>query len=144
MTFVCVTCNNMLDKPCSTGASHTKQTCCHPVVDSVYWTLLVTYNKWNIVNFFNKNTPKEYFDYIHKFVLGGIIDNNLLFMKTGKYGDICTTYPTTTGYYFTKFISDTVTLQYDNTTDWKVLKSGKISIKYAYLGSMKAKTNKYC
>ena len=66
-----------------------------------------------------------------------------LVVQIGNYYVTSTTDTTTTGYYFVKLLSDTVTLHEDNTTYWQVFKSGELDIKVSYIKSMKTKMDWY-
>ena len=50
---------------------------------------------------------------------------------------------TTIVYYVVKFLSNTVTLQGYNTTDGKLFKAGKVSVKAVFLISIKSKKSWY-
>ena len=75
----------MLDRTWSYGVTHTVQPQHQPIVDLIYWPVLVTYNKWNIINFKNKYTYIEYFDDIFRFFLEGIIEYMVSIVKIGNY-----------------------------------------------------------
>ena len=106
----CMTCANMLDKTWYDGVNPSKQTCYQPVVDCTYWPVLGSFNDWNIIQLFNKTTSSEAFDDVHKVVLYGTSANMDYLVRTGKYGEINASDPTTLGYYVAKYVSDLFTL----------------------------------
>ena len=65
----------MLDKSWEYDVDPTKQPRYQLVFDWTYWDLLVSLNKWNIIQFNNKTTSSEDFDAVHKLVLDGISEN---------------------------------------------------------------------
>ena len=68
----CVGCTSMLYKPYISGIPSKKQARYQPVTNCTYWSVLVSYNYWNIIELTPKYTPFEAFYEIHKFVLDGI------------------------------------------------------------------------
>ena len=98
---------------------------------------------YNIINITNKNKPREYFDDINKLVLDSISDNMEPLVQTGTYGAISTTYTKMIGYYIVRFLTNTVTLKEYKTTYGKLFIVGKISIKSAYIRSIKPKMDWY-
>ena len=75
----------MLYKPWSPGVFHTEQTCYHPVLDFTNFSVLGSFNNWNIIKFSNKSTSGEYFDDIDKIFLDDISDNMASLVQTGRY-----------------------------------------------------------
>ena len=65
----------MLDKPWSSGVSHTKQPCYQIVFDFKYWPMLGYFKKSTIIKLTYKNTSSEYFDEIHNIFLDGISED---------------------------------------------------------------------
>ena len=55
--------------------AHSEQPSYQTVLEQTYWSLLVTFNKWNIIKFTNKTKSSEEFDEAHKVVLDGINAN---------------------------------------------------------------------
>ena len=66
-----------------------------------------------------------------------------LLVNTGIYGNISTKYSTIFCDYVINFISNSVTLQEDNTTYVQVFKLGSISFTSEYLISIQANTDWY-
>ena len=71
-------------------------------------------------------------------MLGGISDNMVSLVKTGKCGVISTIDTTKILYYIAKLISDSMALQDNNTIYWQVLKPGELTAKYVYLRIIQA------
>ena len=65
---------SMLDKTWSPVVSHNYQPWYKPFLDSTYWPMLGYFNNWNIIEFNNKGTSSEDFDYVNKIFLDGISD----------------------------------------------------------------------
>ena len=95
---ICVACTNMLENPWYTDADCSQQHFYQPVIGCTYWSVLCTFNNWNIIQFTNKTKPKKKFDDIHKVVLDGIRDNMSSLAKTSKYGAINTVNAKKKGY----------------------------------------------
>ena len=100
----------MLENPGAYVINPTKNHCYQPVVDCIYCHVLGSFNNWNIMKFTNKRTSSEDFDDVHKVVLYGTSANMDYLVRTGKYGEINASDPTTLGYYVAKYVSDLFTL----------------------------------
>ena len=59
----------MLYNPWAPGAAYAQHPRHQPIFDCTYQSMLVTFNKWNMVKFTNKNTSNEDLDEVHKVVL---------------------------------------------------------------------------
>ena len=81
----------MLDKPWISGISSDKQERYKPVTKCTYWSLLGSFNNWNIILLSPKSTSSDTFDEIHQVVLDCISDNMESLVESGKYGAINTT-----------------------------------------------------
>ena len=46
----------MLDKPCDPGVEPTQKPRNQPAFDFTYWSVLGTFNEWNIIQFIKKTT----------------------------------------------------------------------------------------
>ena len=92
----------MLDNLWAYKVDPNKQPRYQPVVYCTYWTVLGSFNKWNIIQFTNKTTSSEYFDAVHTVVLYGISEDMAYLVQLGKYGAINASDPTTMGYYAIK------------------------------------------
>ena len=101
----------MIDKPCISGIPSKKQARYQPVTNSTYWTVLVSYNNWNIIELTSKSTPFQAFDETHQIILDNIIDNMASLVQSIIYDDINTDDTTKNGFYVIKFISEVYTLQ---------------------------------
>ena len=75
ISCACVACTSILDKPWIYGIMSTKQAHYQPVTNFTYWTVLGSYNNWNIIDLTPKSIPFEDFYEIHKMVLNGIGEN---------------------------------------------------------------------
>ena len=53
-----------------------------------YWSVLGSFNNWNIIQLSHKSTPFGAFYEIHQVVLDGISDKTASLVKSGEYGDI--------------------------------------------------------
>ena len=60
----CVACTPMIDQPWISGIQ-LKKSRYQPVTDYTYWSVLGSYNNWNIINLTPKSTPFEEFDDMH-------------------------------------------------------------------------------
>ena len=114
----------MLDKPWDYVVDPTKHLCYQPVVYFTKWTVLGSFNNWNIIQFNNKRTPIEYFDALHKVFLDGISDNIASLLQLDQYDATNESYPTTMGYYVIKYLSEPYKLQENRTIYGKVSKAG--------------------
>ena len=65
----------MLEHSCPCDVDPTKHLCYQPVVDCTYFSVLGSFNNWNIIKFNNKTASSEYFDAVHKILLDGMGDN---------------------------------------------------------------------
>ena len=70
-------------------------------MELTYYSVLVTYNNWNIIFFTNKITPIEYFNEIYNVVLDVICENMALMVQTGKYGSTSKIFSTKRAIIFT-------------------------------------------
>ena len=66
---------------------------------------------------------------MHKLVLDVISDNMASLLQLGKYGAINAMYLTTMGYSVIKCLSETYTLQEDQTTDGKLSNTNLLLVK---------------
>ena len=73
--------------------------------ECTYWTVLGSFNNFNIIKLSHKAISSEKIDKIHQVVLDGIIDNMATLAQTDKYIVINITYTTTMVYYVIKFFS---------------------------------------
>ena len=62
----CVACTSMFDQPWIFGVQSTKHTSYQPVINCTYWSVLVPYNNWNIIQLTPKSIPFEEFDEINQ------------------------------------------------------------------------------
>ena len=88
ITCDCISCTTILDNPWAYVFDPTKQPRYQPVSDCTYWTVLVSFNNWNTIQFTNKTTQSEDFDAVHKQVIDGISGNMASLVQLGKYGAI--------------------------------------------------------
>ena len=112
-------------------------------VDCIYWSVLFSFNNWNIIQFINKTTSIEDFGTVHELVLDGISENMASLVQLGKYRSIYAAYLTTMGYYVIKYRYEPYTLQEEQTTHGQVSKAGELVVKSEYLSLMKEKRNCY-
>ena len=119
----------MLDKPWISGIQLEKQERYKPVTKCTYWTVLGSFNNWNIIQLSHKSTSSDTFDKIHQVVLDGISDNMASLVESGKYGAIKKTYTSTNGFYVIIFTSRAYTLQENTTIDGKIITSGELVVK---------------
>ena len=75
MICECYGCTSILDKPWIPGVVPLKQILYQPVQYFTYWPVLGSFNNWNIITFYNKNTTSEDFEKIHKVIFDGINEN---------------------------------------------------------------------
>ena len=111
----CVGCTSILDKHWIYGILSKKQARYQPVTNCTYWTVLGSYNNWNIIKLTKKPTPFEEFDEINQFILDGISDNMASLVQSGIYGTSHTDDNTTNGFFVIQFISEAYTLQNNKT-----------------------------
>ena len=71
----CVACTSMLDKPWISGITSDKQERYKPGTKCTYWSVLGSFNNWNIIELLPKSTSFDTFDEIYQVVLDGISDN---------------------------------------------------------------------
>ena len=76
-----------------------------PIQYCTYWTVLGSFNKWNILQLSHKGKSSEEMDKIRQVVLDSISNNMAALVQTDKYGAINTADTTTMGYYVIKFMS---------------------------------------
>ena len=105
--------------------------------------MLGSFNNWNIVQFTNKIASIKDFYEVHKVVLERISDDMASLVQLVKRGAINSSETTTMGYYGIKYLSETYTLQEDQTTDGQVNNAGKILVKTEYLSIMKSRKHWY-
>ena len=103
--YGCLSCTNMLDKDWVPGMYNPKKLCYQPVPDWTYWYVLGTFNNCNIIKIWNKNTPSEDFDEVHKVVIDEIGANMESLIHNGKYGAIHAADNTTLGCYIVTYFS---------------------------------------
>ena len=101
------------------------------------------FNKWNIVEFSNKDTDETAFEEVHKVVLDEIAANMAVLICEGNYGAISTNDVKTHGYYVVRFLCNPYTLQQDITVDGQVLQQGEQVVDACYLSSMQNNTHWY-
>ena len=106
----------MLNHPWAYGVDPTKYPCYQPVEGCIYWPVLGSLNKFNIINFTNKYTSSEYFNAVHKLLLDGIRYNMASLLQLDKFSSINSAYPTTMCYYVIKYLYEPYTLQEYQTT----------------------------
>ena len=140
----CFACTSMLDKEWISGIPSDKQDRYKPVTKCTYWTLLRTFNNWNIIQLSSKSTSTETFDEIHQVVLDSISDDMASLVESGKYGAINTTDTSTNGFYVIMFTSGAYTLQEITTIDGKIITAGEVVVKAKDICSMQVDTNWYC
>ena len=72
-----------------------KQARYQPVMDCTYWSVLGSYNNFNINHLTPKSIPFEAFGEIHQVVLDCISGNMTSLAQSGKYGVVSTADTTT-------------------------------------------------
>ena len=70
--FACVAFTSMIDKPWIYGIPSDKQDRYKPIINCTDWTVLGSFNNWNMIQLSQKSTPSEAFDEIHQVILDGI------------------------------------------------------------------------
>ena len=93
----------MIDKPWISGIPLYEQDCYKPVTNCNYWTVLGSFNNWNIIQLSQKSTPSDAFDEIHQVIIYGISNNMASLVESGNHGDIKTTDTATNGFYVIMF-----------------------------------------
>ena len=93
------------DKPWISGIPSDEQERYKPVTKCTYWTVLGSFNNWNIMQLSHKSTPYDALYKIHQVFLDGISDNMALLVESGKYGAINTTDTATNQFYVIIFTS---------------------------------------
>ena len=73
--FACDACTLILENPWIPGISSYKQERYKPVTKCTYWTVLGSFNSWNITQLSSNSTSSGKFDEIHQVVLDRISDN---------------------------------------------------------------------
>ena len=139
----CVACTSMLDKPWISGISSDKQERYKPVTKCTYWSLLGSFNNWNIILLSSKSTSSYTFDEICQVVLDGISDNMASLVELGKYGAINTTDTSTNGFYVIMFTSGAYALRENTTIYGQIINAGELVVKAKYLCSIQIDTNWY-
>ena len=71
----CVAFSSMIYKPWISDTPSNKEERYKLVTKCIYWSVLGSFNNWNIIQFLKKPTPYEEFDEIHQVVIDGISDN---------------------------------------------------------------------
>ena len=132
ITCAYVACTSMIDKPCIYGIPSNKQERYKPVTNCTYWTVLGSYNKWDIIQFSKKSTPYDPFDEIRQVVLDGISDNMALLVESGKYGAIKKTDTETNVFYVIIFTSEAYKLQI-----FPSLSTSRLLVKRIFLGILR-------
>ena len=79
--------------------------------ECTYWTVLGSFNNFNIIKLSQKATSSEEIDKIHQVVLEIISENMDELVQTDEYVAINTTYTTKMGYYVIESISENYMLQ---------------------------------
>ena len=110
ITCACVVCTPILDKPWIYGIPPDEQERYKPVTECTYWTVLRSFNNWNMIQLSQKSTPSDTFDEKHQVVLDEISDNMASLVESITYGSINTTDTTTNILYVIIFISESYTL----------------------------------
>ena len=105
VSYACVACTSILDKPWISGIPPDEQVCYKPVTKCTYWPVLGSLKNWNIIQLSQKSTPSDAFDEIHQVVIDGISGNMASLVESVKYGAINTTDTTTNGFYVIMFTS---------------------------------------
>ena len=95
ITCDCVACTSMLDKPLISGIPPDEQERYKPIIKCTYWTVLGSFNNWNIIQLSHKSNPSGAFGETHQFVLDEISDNMASLVGSGKNVAINTTDTTT-------------------------------------------------
>ena len=129
----CVACISILDKPWISGIPSNKQARYQPVTNCNYWSVLGSYNNWNIIEITPKSTTFEAFDEIHKAVINRISENMASLVKSSMYGAIDTYDTKTNGLYVIKLISEAYKIQNNKTIDGQVICAGKLVFKAQYI-----------
>ena len=120
----CVACTAMLYKSCIYSIPSYEKERYKPVTKCNYWTVLGSFNNWNIIIVSQKSNTSDAFDEIHQVFLGVISDNMSLLVESGNYGSINTIGTENNGIYVIIFTSEAYTLQ-DNTTIYgKIITAG--------------------
>ena len=91
----------------------------------------------------HKDTKIEVLEPICQLVIYGISDNMAVLVRYSKYGTLNTTDTPTMVYYVIKFVSDSNTLQEDNTCDVKIFSAGGLFFKAPNSSCMQENTNWY-
>ena len=71
----CTYCTSIHDQSWNKGLPEQKQPFYKPVKDCTYWTVLGSFNKYNILKLSHKATSSEEFEKIHQIVIDGISEN---------------------------------------------------------------------
>ena len=137
-----VECTLMIYKPWISGITSNKQEHYKPVTKCNYWTVMGSFNNWNIILLSHKSTPHDAFDEIHQVVLDKISDNMASLVESVKYGVINTTDTKNYGFYVIIFASEAY-IQNNTTIDVKFITYGVLVFNARYICSMQANTNWY-
>ena len=86
--FACVACTSMLYTPWISGIPSDEQDRYKHVTNCTYWSVLGSFNNWNIIQLSHNSTTSDAFDEIHQVVLDGISYNMASLVESGNYGAI--------------------------------------------------------
>ena len=97
-------CTLMLYKTWNSGIPSKKQARYQPVIDCTYWSVLCSFNNWNIIHVSPKSTTFEAFEEIHQVVIDWISNNLDSLVQSVNYSAINTADTTKNGFYVIMFI----------------------------------------
>ena len=83
-------CTSMLDNPWTPGLPPSQQFYYQPVRCCTYWLVSGSFNNCNIITFYHESTTNEDLQEIHQVVIGGISNNMVALVESGKYGTMNT------------------------------------------------------
>ena len=126
----------MMYKPWIYGIPSKKHARYQPVINCTYWTVLGSYNNWNIIELTPKSTPFEAFQKIHQVVLDRISENMASLVQAGMYVTINTDDTSANVFYVIQFVSKAYTLQNNITIDGQFIYAGELVVKSQYLCSV--------
>ena len=136
MPCSCYESTSMLDKPWIHVLTPKQKPCYLPVTNCSYWSVLGSFNNWNIITLSHKSTTSEDFKGIHQVVLDGISENMASLVQSAKHEAINTAYTSSMGYYVIKFVSEAYTLQDDTTCDRTIVSAVELFFNRQYLSCM--------
>ena len=139
----CVACTRMLEKTWILGITSDKQERYKPVTNCTDWSVLGSFNNWNIIQLSQKSTPYDKIDEMHQVAIDGISDNMDSLVESVQYGAINKTDIVTNRFYVIMFIPEAYILQDNTTTDRQIITAGKLVVKAQYLCSVQVDTNWY-